>query len=80
MTAKEILTQQATNLVGNLIDAKRRGESLPPLYDKIATLGINGQTAALELAKKETQKKTITYAGYVIAIILLFIIVTTNKS
>lgn len=79
MTGKEILTNQAYTLVGNLIDAKRRGEQLPPLYDKIATLGINGQSAALELAKRETQKKTITYAGYAIAVILLIVIFTTKK-
>lgn len=80
MTGKEILTQQATQLVANLIDAKRRGEMLPPIYDKIATLGIRGQSAALELAKQETQKRSIAYGGYIIAaVILIVVIILKNK-
>lgn len=77
---KKILGDAAGNVVGDLIQAKKDGQVLPKLLDKVATLGMKTEQAAVNAAQGKAStaigSKVLQFSPYifggVIAVVLFF--------
>lgn len=80
---KKILGDALGTAVGGIIQAKKEGQILPPLLDKVAGLGIKTEQAAYNAAQGKAQseigKNVLKFAPYIVggivAIVLLFLFI-----
>jgi len=76
---KKIFGDALGNVLGNLIQAKKDGETLPPLLDKVAGLGIQTEKAAIDAAQSKANStvgaKVIEFSPYIIIGLVLLVIV-----
>lgn len=84
---KQILGDALGSVVGNLIQAKKDGEILPPILDKVAGLGIKTEQAALNATQNKAQneigKQVLTFSPYIIAglvgVVILVVVLLARK-
>lgn len=71
---KDILGDVLGGFVGDLIQAKKSGETLPKALDVVATLGIKTEKAAINAAQasaeKEIGKNVLQFSPFIIAAIV----------
>lgn len=71
---KSMLGDALGGFVGDLIQAKKTGQTLPPILDKAAGLGIkienSAKQAALESAQRETGKNVLQFSPLIIGVFL----------
>jgi len=76
---KQILGDALGSVVGDLIQAKKDGQTLPPLLDKVAGLGIKTEQAAVNAAtgkaQSEVGKQVLTFSPYIIGGLVLIVLV-----
>lgn len=83
---KSMTSAAIFGFLGDVVQAKKEGQNLPPFLDKIANLGIKTETAAkgsaLSMVQKETGKKVLKFAPFVlgaIALLVLFFMYKTHR-
>lgn len=54
---KKILGDALGSVVGDLIQSKKDGQTLPPLLDKVASLGIKTEQVALNATQKKAESE-----------------------
>lgn len=69
-----MLGQAGLNFLGNLINAKQQGVKLPKVFDTVATVAMQGENKAMQIAKQEAKKQAITKGAWVLVAVLLVII------
>lgn len=72
---KGLLSTAGLTFLSNLINAKKEGQELPKALDAVATIAVNGENAAVEIAKKEAREQTMKQMAWIIAGILAVIVV-----
>jgi len=84
---KQILGEALGSVVGNLIQAKKDGETLPKALDVVASLGIKTEQAAINAAtgkaQNEVGKQVLAFSPYIIAglvgVVLLVVVLLAKK-
>lgn len=72
---KGMLGDAAMSFLSNLINAKKAGEQLPGALDKVASIAIQGESKAIEIAKQEAKEQTIKQMSWIIAGILTVVVI-----
>jgi hypothetical protein len=72
---KSMLGDTALTFLSNLIQAKKDGAPLPKSLDKVASIAIQGQGKAIEIAKNEAKEQSIKQMSWIIVGVLTVIIV-----
>lgn len=83
----QILGNAVGSAVGDLIQAKKEGETLPPLLDMVAKLGIKTEQVALNAAEQkagsEIGAQVLKFSPYIIAglvgVVLLIVVLLVKK-
>lgn len=80
---KGILTDAGMTFLSNLVNAKKQGQELPKALDAVASIAVDGQQAAIEIAKKEAREQTMKQISWIIAGVLaaavLYLLITRKK-
>lgn len=72
---KGMLGDAALGFLANLIEAKRSGEQLPKSLDTVASIAIQGESKAIEIAKKEAKEQTMKQMSWIIVGILTIVVI-----
>lgn len=80
---KGILTDAGMTFLSNLVNAKKQGQELPKALDAVASIAVDGQQAAIEIAKKEAREQTMKQISWIIAgvlaIVVVYLLITRKK-
>lgn len=69
-----LLGTAGIKFLSDLVNAKKSGAELPSALDKVATIAIQGESKAIDLAKSEAKKEATNKAGWIVASILIIIL------
>ena len=72
---KGMVGDAALGFLASLIQAKQNGEKLPKSLDAVASVAIQGETKAIEIAKKEVKEQTIKQMSWIIVGVLTVVVI-----
>ena len=74
-TVGNMLGTAGLTFLNDLVNAKKSGQKLPGILDKIAGIAIGGQEKAIEVVQKEANEQANQKLGWIISIILVVILI-----
>lgn len=72
---KGMLGDAAIGFLSNLINAKKQGEQLPKALDKVASIAIQGESKAIQIAKQEAKEQTMKQISWIIVGVLTIVVI-----
>lgn len=72
---KGMLGDAAMSFLSNLINAKKQGEQLPKALDKVASIAIQGESKAIQIAKQEAKEQTMKQMSWIIVGVLTIVVI-----
>lgn len=72
---KGMLGNAAMGFLSNVINAKKQGAQLPKSLDKLASIAIQGESKAIQIAKEEAKEQTIKKMSWIIVGVLVVVVV-----